>query len=505
MNISWGYSPKTERYIPLGDFPVDRYLVIARQAIENLGWKLSHISKNGLIAYTPISFQSYSEEISIRIDSNFAIAKSECVGIQMWFNDYGKNSANIDRFFHEFEYVEFHLKDKWDESLAKFHEFVATQDENYFEKAPLTIKNKIKNVFYLAFPRKGYLVTPILLLLNIAYYLFIKVFAIGYAIYFTHYNVPDIFIDFGKYIGASSKDLILGGDFWRLISYQFVHWNILHLFFNMYALVYVGLMVEHKLGSKKYLTIYLLSGICGGLLSIVIHDKGYIAGASGSIFGLFGAFMALLLANTFEKNATKAMLISTVLVCAIMLLNGIGGRTDNTAHVGGLISGFLICWILIHERLANRGVKLIWRYAIVYLITLAVGISTYLLIPAYQSNKFYALEKEFKDNTAAYSKLSSLKNDMTTLTKLKLVRINGIEVWQRNMVIAYKMDELELDHKENIIRNDYKQITQKTLRYTELLYDECKDHDADRKKIIDSLMIEINSLKSVANQRGGRF
>lgn len=61
MSISWGYSPKVEKYIPLGDFPMDRYLIIARQAIENLGWNLSHISERGIIAYTPISFQSYSE------------------------------------------------------------------------------------------------------------------------------------------------------------------------------------------------------------------------------------------------------------------------------------------------------------------------------------------------------------------------------------------------------------------------------------------------------------
>ena len=71
MSISWGYSPKTEKFIPLGNFPADKYLIVAQQAIENLGWKLSHISETGLIAYTPISFQSYSEEIAIRIQNNF--------------------------------------------------------------------------------------------------------------------------------------------------------------------------------------------------------------------------------------------------------------------------------------------------------------------------------------------------------------------------------------------------------------------------------------------------
>src|SRR5690606_22944035 len=116
MPISWGYSPKIIRYIPLADFPADKYLIIATQAIANLGWNLSHISQTGIIAYTPLSFQSYSEEISLRIEGNFVIIKSECVGIQMLFNDYGKNSANLDLLFNEFEYVEYHLAEIWEET-----------------------------------------------------------------------------------------------------------------------------------------------------------------------------------------------------------------------------------------------------------------------------------------------------------------------------------------------------------------------------------------------------
>jgi rhomboid protease GluP len=505
MAISWGYSPKIEKYIPLGDFPLDKYLIIARQALENLGWKLSHISETGIIAYTPISFQSYSEEVSIRIVNNFAIVKSECIGIQMWFNDYGKNALNLEKFFHEFEYVEFHLKDSWDESIAKFHEFVETQDPEYFEKAPLTAKNKIKNIFYLFYPQKGYLVTPILLIANIFYYIFITVFSILYYIYFQKYNVPDIFKDFGKYIGASSKELVLQGDFWRLITYQFVHWGIFHIFFNMYALIYIGLMVENKLTAKKYLTIYLLSGICGGLLSILIHDKSYIGGASGSIFGLFGAFLALLISKTFEKNATRAMLISTVIVCAIMLLNGMRGRTDNAAHIGGLISGFLMCLILMNEKIGGFEIKKSWRYATISFFTLGFAAAIYLLVPVYQSDKFHDLEQEFTKNTDDYAKVYTIPKDMPTLYKLKLVRANGIAVWQRNLEIVDRMKELDLDDKETLIRADYEKITKKTLLFTRFLYEECKDNEKSFKKEMDSVMTEINQFKEAANKRGERY
>jgi rhomboid protease GluP len=505
MSISWGYSPKIEKYIPLGDFPIDKYLIIARQAIENLGWNLSHISETSLIAYTPLSLQSYSEEVSIRIVSNFAIVKSECIGIQLWFNDYGKNAANLDKFFHEFEYVEFHLKDVWDESLAKFHEFVATQDDEYFEKAPLTAKNKIKNILYLFYPQKGYLVTPLLVFANVGYYLLIAFFSFLYGIYFSRYNVPDIFGDFGKYIGASSKELVLGGDFWRLITYQFVHWGIFHIFFNMYALIYIGLMVEHKLGSKKFLTIYLLSGICGGLLSLLIHDQGYIGGASGSIFGLFGAFLALLVSKTFEKNATKAMLISTTIVCTLLLLNGIRGVVDNTAHIGGLISGFLICLILIHEKIGKWKVIESLRYGIVGVFTLGFAAIFLIATPLYQLQKFSKLEDEFRENSIPYSTIYTIPAQMSTLQKLKLVRTCGIEVWQRNYEIVDRMKDLELDEKHALIREDYEKITSKTLLLTRILYAESKDSEVHYKQEMDEVVTALNKLKEEANKRGDRY
>jgi rhomboid protease GluP len=287
MSISWGYSPKIEKYIPLAEFPADKYLIIAKQAIENLGWSLSHVSETGLIAYTPISFQSYSEEISIRIIRNFAVVKSECVGIQMLFNDYGKNDLNLEKFFHEFEYVEFHLKDVWEESLHKFHQFIATQDDQYFEKAPLATKNKIKNVLFLFFPQKGYTVTPIIVFFNILYYVAIFLFSVVFIASLSLKNGSASHDDYIEEInrlslnfGVNQRNLVLSGQYWRLISHQFIHGSISHLFFNMYALVYLGLMIENKLGWKKYLFIYLVSGICGGLVSLIFHQEGVMMGAS---------------------------------------------------------------------------------------------------------------------------------------------------------------------------------------------------------------------------------
>ncbi len=500
MTISWGYSPKIEKFIPLGDFPIDRYLIIARQAIENLGWNLSHISERGIIAYSTISLQSYSEEISIRIENNFAIVKSECVGIQMWFNDYGKNALNLEKFFHEFEYVEFHLKDVWEESLAKFHDFVATQDKDYFEKAPLTAKNKIKNVFYLFFPQKNYLVTPILILTNIAYYVIYTLFMMLLFRLLLGNRSFSSMNYMGYYVGANNRELVLGGQYWRLISHQFVHGSIFHLFFNMYALAYIGLMVEHKMGTKNYVITYIISGICGGLLSIIYHETGFMAGASGAIMGLFGAFLALLISKAFEKNATKALLISTLFVVAIMLLNGLKQRVDNAAHIGGLVSGFIFCYLLHNEKLWKWNLPAKIRYALVAVLTLAFAVIVSNNTSRFQIKEFIALEKKYRDNAFYYNAIYRVPYGLSKVERLKWIKDNGIDVWKKNDLLVKQMLELKLTKKQRFKAEFHAKIVDLNSKISALLYKECAEDTKAYRREIRSLTNEINNVRIEAGR-----
>lgn len=499
MSISWGYSPKIEKYIPLADFPADKYLIIARQVIENLGWKLSHISETGIIAYTPISFQSYTEEISIRIQANFAVVKSECVGIQMWFNDYGKNDLNLEKFFHEFEYVQYHLQDIWDERLAEFHALINTQDDTYFDKAPLTAKNKIKNVLYLFFPQKGYLVTPILLILNVLYFGFTLLFVtVVFKLRTEDSLITEVITNAYLNLGANSRELVLEGQFWRLITHQFVHLGLSHVFFNMYALVYIGLMVEHKLGSVKFLTTYLLSGICGGLISIVFHKFGFMAGASGAIMGIFGAFMALILSKAFEKNANKALLISTILVTAIMLLNGINSKVDNSAHIGGLVSGFIICYILFNEKLFKWQVTRNWQYGLTGILVVAFSAGVLILTPNYQNRKFYKLQFGFEQNSFDFNKVYSIPYDLPKAEKLKVIEEYGIQLWQRNKKIVAEMKKLKLEGKENYRRDFDGKITDLAIKISALLHKEYLEGTSKYRDEIEQLTDEINIIRGEA-------
>ncbi|RBQ05311.1 rhomboid family intramembrane serine protease [Pedobacter miscanthi] len=482
MLVSWGYSPKIEKFIPLADFPADKYLIVAKQAIENLGWSLSHVSETGLIAYTPISFQSYSEEISIRIHGNFAVVKSECVGIQMFFNDYGKNGLNLEKFFHEFEYVEFHLKDVWEESLIKFHRFIETQDDHYFEKAPLATKNKIKNVLFLFLPQKGYTVTPILVLLNIFYYLALVLFSIVWLRYQFVRNGSSYdpeFIEELKKIslnfGVNQRNLVLGGDYWRLITYQFIHGSKSHLFFNMYALVYLGLMIENKLGWKKYLFIYLMSGVCGGLVSLIFHQEGVMMGASGAIMGLYGAFIALLMTKTFEQKATKALLVSTLIVSLLVLINGaFGKRVDNAAHIGGFVSGFIFTYLLTFKWDKAFEVKTWTRYAVSILLFLMFFSGVVHFSPKYGTEEYRKLKDTFNSNMGSLNGIMNLKISLPKDVKLVSIKQEGIIPMERNLVVIKQMQALNLRPEDAKEREEKIKLSKVSYRAVMLMYRDIK-------------------------------
>jgi rhomboid protease GluP len=495
MAVAWGYSPKIEKYIPLGDFPEDKYLVIVTRAIENLGWKISYVGKAGVIAYTPLSLQSYGEEISVRIINNFAVVKSECIGIQMLFNDYGKNEKNLEKFFHEFEYVEFHLQDVWDESLSNYHAYASLQDPHYFEKAPLTVKNRIKQFFQLFKPQENYQVTPILLILNVIFF-GVKLFAIVFFIkqLLLNQNKGFGYQQMGYYLGANHRELVLNGQFWRLLSYQFNHGSFLHLLFNMYALSYIGLLVEPKLGSIKTFFVYVLAGVCGGLTSIVFHETQYIVGASGAIMGLFGAFLTLLACKAFERNATRALLISTLIVVSLMLLNGIRGNIDNAAHVGGLISGAIFTIVLYHQRLIKFSPAL--KYACLLAFIIAFGLLIKLNLPQYDLIEFKKLKQAYHRNLIDFAKINSVTKQDSKEIKIAVLSTNGIKVWQANDLVVKAMEKLNLNVEDRLEVEFHRKMVDRHQELMDLYYKQTiAKNPLTYNYSIRSLQIDINNVR----------
>lgn len=142
-------------------------------------------------------------------------------------------------------------------------------------------------------------------------------------------------------IGKISTLTLRSGEIWRLITYAFLHGGIAHILCNMYSLYIIGPQIESKYGKGRFLFVYMISAIVGGLLSAAIMrtSPGSI-GASGAIFGLMGSMIYF---GIRFRLYLKDSLVKRILpIVGLNLLIGyITPGIDNACHVGGLIAGFL--------------------------------------------------------------------------------------------------------------------------------------------------------------------
>lgn len=179
------------------------------------------------------------------------------------------------------------------------------------------------------FKPKKPIITVSLIIINVIVFILMYIFGKGSQDAFT-------LIKFG----AFQKDLILGGEYYRLITSAFLHIGIFHLLFNCYALYVIGRQLESFLGKIKFLIIYLVSALCGSLMSMIFPIS-ISAGASGAIFGLLGSLLYFgYNYRVYLGTVLKSQIIPLILINLIFgfMMSGI----NNAAHIGGLIGGILI-------------------------------------------------------------------------------------------------------------------------------------------------------------------
>ena len=149
--------------------------------------------------------------------------------------------------------------------------------------------------------------------------------------------------------GADYGPAVLTGQYWRMFTAVFVHSGAVHIAMNMWCLWQLGTLAERIFGRSAFLTLYVLSGIAGNVLSIAVNPGVLGVGASGAIFGIAGALIAMLKFGNLRipKEHIKPILSSLVSFAVYNLIIGASIRViDNWAHVGGLVCGLLIGFLL---------------------------------------------------------------------------------------------------------------------------------------------------------------
>lgn len=186
---------------------------------------------------------------------------------------------------------------------------------------------------------RGSEITYFIVVLNIIFYIITAILS---------KNIFSSDINVLVYMGAKVNQLISYGQYYRLILCMFLHGGIIHLGLNMYALVAIGPLVEKIYGKLKYIFIYFFSGIIASVFSYIFSPSISI-GASGAIFGLFGA--TLIFALKMKNRINKEFIYSIFSVIAVNLILGFSvANVDNFGHVGGLLGGIVSSLILKNRK-----------------------------------------------------------------------------------------------------------------------------------------------------------
>jgi rhomboid protease GluP len=162
-------------------------------------------------------------------------------------------------------------------------------------------------------------------------------------------------------------DVLENGELYRLVSSMFLHasvfgargtivvQNSLHIIFNMYILYAVGTQIERLFGHVRFFLVYLLGGLAGSVLSVVLSDANvYSVGASGAVFAILAAEFVYLyqhrkLLGAQGRAQMRGLVIMAVFNLLFGALSGVSGaalRIDNWGHIGGMIGGLALAWFI---------------------------------------------------------------------------------------------------------------------------------------------------------------
>ena len=297
--------------LPLQQLEPGQYMGLVKKAAAQLHWTLAGRNVNTLIYHSHEPGYPQRELISITVYKDKATLHTRPT------NDYPQEAmATGDN------------RTLFKQAMA---ELIAEQQRTNRSLHPMH-----REKYGALIPSKSYLITPLIVYANAIVFIAMVVAGISPL----HPTAQSLL-----QWGGNLRPAVAGGEWWRLITYMFLHGGAWHLLMNTYALLYIGMFLEPLMGKLRFTSTYVLTGICAGLMSIEIHPASVCIGASGAIFGMYGVFFSILTTRHIQKTMRKTMLRSILFFIVFNLMMGLQGNTDNAAHIGGLMSGLAIGYI----------------------------------------------------------------------------------------------------------------------------------------------------------------
>ncbi|WP_093831811.1 rhomboid family intramembrane serine protease [Spirosoma endophyticum] len=337
------------------------------------------------------------------------------------------------------------------------------------------------NPLALFIPGEGYLITPILIWINVVLFMLMALTGVNLL-----HPASDDLIRWG----ANYSPLTLDDQPWRFLSSCFLHIGVIHLVFNMYALLQIGLLLEPILGSRQFVIAYLMAGLAGSVVSLWWHEIVLGAGASGAIFGLYGVFLALLTTNWFDVQTRRDLMRNSLIFVGYNLVIGLQAGIDNAAHMGGLLAGLLFGYTYYFSALhpSRASTQAGWLLLMPPILTVVTTIVVY-VNTGNPFGEYDRLLKRFSLLEAQALSVFRLPPTTSAAGVAKAIDEQGIVSWRKALNVLTEADQLalpeELRQRTKLLRQYGRlrltsfTLLQRSLRDTTHIYDQ-QIEDLDR-------------------------
>ncbi len=354
--------PKFQDKMSLPGTDKNKTLAVAYQTFYTLGWTVMFAGEAQLVGATAKNWKSKGQQILVQSDTSEVAVQSKMVSGES-FDLGGINKKNVAAFSVAFQNIY--------QSISP--EEIAANVIAIDQLKQDTIVAAEKEI------KKAELVDKAMNLSGSNLYITYGIIAINILVFtlmvFDGAGIMETNTLIHIKWGANYGPLTLSGDYWRLLTSTFIHFGIIHVLMNMYCLYTIGIYLEPMLGKVKYITAYLATGILASVVSLWWHTEPTVsAGASGAVFGMYGLFLALLTTDLIPKSVRDALLKSIGIFIIYNLAYGMKSGVDNSAHVGGLVSGFVLGYLyVIAIRAGKKDIQTKWVIPAIVVVTFGIS------------------------------------------------------------------------------------------------------------------------------------
>ena len=384
---------------------VEEINTILINACQELNWKIISKENNSIKVSTSTSVDSWGETITIINNQTQIDFNSSSNGNQLL--DWHKNKNN--------------LKKITDILYKKIGNHFIDYSSDFKDSKSNTKTTKHYPFISILNPSKTYFATPLLLLLNII--VFIIVVFDGANLVFPN---SDKLIEWG----ANDRTLTVNGELWRLITCLFIHIGIIHLMLNLIAIVFIGSILEPLIGKTKIIIAFLITGIIAVSVSSIWFTFIINAGASPSIYGLYGVLIALLTTKSVNTSIKIPLLISITLYTSLSIIISFLIGFDYIANSVGFLSGLIIGYIFYYGKITKDVKTNLWIHTSIIFLGLSVS---------------FLIMKEIPNPIKKYK---SKTNDKVDYFKLYEMKMNDFET---NETLAMEVFTHGSENKEDFL------------------------------------------------------